>query len=223
MVDLQKNKKIILFDGVCNLCNDAVLKAIKYDRNNVFLFSSLQSEKGKEIISHLNTKTFEEKKVYEALILEEKIASGWVPPVKGARASKGKKDKLEVDPDAPRKPQGSFFLYVNKNRDMIRETYPEVQKHTEISKKAGELWKEMDDEAKKEFVDEANELKAQYDIDYAAYKESDAGKAFIAAAKVAEPKKRSVGVKARKASDGSGKQSTINFKSAETIEDSDDE
>tara|TARA_B110001454_G_scaffold123429_1_gene115203 strand:- start:768 stop:1184 length:417 start_codon:yes stop_codon:yes gene_type:complete len=53
MVDLQKNKKIILFDGVCNLCNDAVLKAIKYDRNNVFLFSSLQSEKGKEIISHL--------------------------------------------------------------------------------------------------------------------------------------------------------------------------
>lgn len=53
MVDLPKNKKIILFDGVCNLCNDAVLKVIKYDRNNVFLFSALQSKKGKEIIKHL--------------------------------------------------------------------------------------------------------------------------------------------------------------------------
>ena len=53
MVDLPKNKKIILFDGVCNLCNDAVLKVIKYDRNNVFLFTALQSEKGKEIIKHL--------------------------------------------------------------------------------------------------------------------------------------------------------------------------
>ena len=53
MVDLPKNKKIILFDGVCNLCNDAVLKVIKYDRNNVFLFTALQSKKGKEIIKHL--------------------------------------------------------------------------------------------------------------------------------------------------------------------------
>ena len=53
MVDLPKNKKIILFDGVCNLCNNAVLKVIRYDRNNVFLFSALQSKKGKEIINHL--------------------------------------------------------------------------------------------------------------------------------------------------------------------------
>ncbi|ARV14052.1 thiol-disulfide oxidoreductase DCC family protein [Polaribacter sp. SA4-12] len=53
MVDLPKNKKIILFDGVCNLCNDSVLKVIKYDRNNVFLFTALQSEKGKEIIKYL--------------------------------------------------------------------------------------------------------------------------------------------------------------------------
>ncbi len=53
MVGLTKDKKIILFDGICNLCNNAVLKTIKYDKNNVFLFSSLQSEKGKEIVNHL--------------------------------------------------------------------------------------------------------------------------------------------------------------------------
>ncbi|WP_158837699.1 thiol-disulfide oxidoreductase DCC family protein [Polaribacter sp. L3A8] len=53
MIDLPKNKKIILFDGVCNLCNDAVLKVIKYDTKNVFLFTALQSKSGKEIIKKL--------------------------------------------------------------------------------------------------------------------------------------------------------------------------
>ena len=53
MMDLPEDKKIILFDGVCNLCNDAVLKVIKYDTKNTFLFTALQSEKGKEIINQL--------------------------------------------------------------------------------------------------------------------------------------------------------------------------
>ncbi|MEO9570047.1 MAG: DCC1-like thiol-disulfide oxidoreductase family protein [Polaribacter sp.] len=53
MVNLPKDKKIILFDGVCNLCNTSVLKVIKYDRNNVFIFAALQSVKGKEIIDYL--------------------------------------------------------------------------------------------------------------------------------------------------------------------------
>lgn len=52
-MDIPKNKKIILFDGICNLCNDVVLKVIKYDKKNIFLFSSLQSKIGKEITDHL--------------------------------------------------------------------------------------------------------------------------------------------------------------------------
>ena len=48
-----KNKKIILFDGVCNLCNDAVLKVIKHDTKNDFVFASLQSKSGQDIINHL--------------------------------------------------------------------------------------------------------------------------------------------------------------------------
>ncbi|KGL63317.1 thiol-disulfide oxidoreductase DCC family protein [Polaribacter sp. Hel1_85] len=53
MPNLPINKKIILFDGVCNLCNNSVLKVIKYDKKNVFLFTAIQSEKGKEIVNHL--------------------------------------------------------------------------------------------------------------------------------------------------------------------------
>lgn len=48
-----ENKKLILFDGVCNLCNNAVLKVIQHDRKNVFLFAALQSKTGKTITEEL--------------------------------------------------------------------------------------------------------------------------------------------------------------------------
>lgn len=48
---LQKmTEKIILFDGVCNLCNNAVQRVIKNDRKKQFRFASLQSNFGKEIL-----------------------------------------------------------------------------------------------------------------------------------------------------------------------------
>ena len=55
--NLPKDKKIILFDGVCNLCNDSVLKVIKHDKNNAFVFTSLQSDIGKQIINHIKIDT----------------------------------------------------------------------------------------------------------------------------------------------------------------------
>ena len=54
---IPKNKKVILFDGICNLCNSAVLKVIEKDKKNVFVFASLQSEIGKEITTYLNIDT----------------------------------------------------------------------------------------------------------------------------------------------------------------------
>ncbi|MEO8233472.1 MAG: thiol-disulfide oxidoreductase DCC family protein [Ignavibacteriota bacterium] len=46
--------KIILFDGVCNFCNYWVNFIIDRDRQNVFKFAALQSEKGKELIEKFN-------------------------------------------------------------------------------------------------------------------------------------------------------------------------
>ena len=51
--NLPKNKKIILFDGVCNYCNDKINFIIKNDKDDVFRFVTLQSEKGQEIITYL--------------------------------------------------------------------------------------------------------------------------------------------------------------------------
>ncbi|WP_298781709.1 thiol-disulfide oxidoreductase DCC family protein [uncultured Polaribacter sp.] len=51
--DLNKPKKIILFDGICNLCNNSVLKVINNDKQNTFMFASLQSKVGQEIVNFL--------------------------------------------------------------------------------------------------------------------------------------------------------------------------
>jgi predicted DCC family thiol-disulfide oxidoreductase YuxK len=49
-VVLPKNKKIILFDGVCNLCNNAINFIIEHDKKDVFRFASLQSELGQKLV-----------------------------------------------------------------------------------------------------------------------------------------------------------------------------
>lgn len=51
--ELPKNKQIILFDGVCNLCNSAIQFIIKNDENDVFRFVNLQSELGQKIVKHI--------------------------------------------------------------------------------------------------------------------------------------------------------------------------
>lgn len=50
---LPKNKKIILFDGVCNLCNSAINYIIDHDKKDAFRFVALQSDLGKEIQQYL--------------------------------------------------------------------------------------------------------------------------------------------------------------------------
>ncbi|SHM68077.1 thiol-disulfide oxidoreductase DCC family protein [Flavobacterium xinjiangense] len=67
MENLPKNKKIILFDGVCNLCDAAVQFVIKHDKKDDFRFVALQSDLGQEIIKHIgiNTKNIDSIILYE--------------------------------------------------------------------------------------------------------------------------------------------------------------
>ena len=53
MLDLPKNKKIILFDGVCNLCDSLLQFVIRYDKKDVFRFVALQSPLGQKIVNHI--------------------------------------------------------------------------------------------------------------------------------------------------------------------------
>jgi predicted DCC family thiol-disulfide oxidoreductase YuxK len=47
-----KHRKIILFDGVCNLCNGSVIFILDREKQPMFKFASIQSEAGKELLRY---------------------------------------------------------------------------------------------------------------------------------------------------------------------------
>lgn len=55
-----KQDKVILFDGVCKLCNKWSQFIIEYDKQHIFKLASVQSNEGKAILRHFNmaTETF---------------------------------------------------------------------------------------------------------------------------------------------------------------------
>tara|TARA_R110000765_G_scaffold52453_4_gene105522 strand:+ start:3841 stop:4245 length:405 start_codon:yes stop_codon:yes gene_type:complete len=54
---VENYKKIILFDGVCNLCNTTVQFVIKNDKEDRFRFTPLQSDTGKKLLTERNIDT----------------------------------------------------------------------------------------------------------------------------------------------------------------------
>jgi predicted DCC family thiol-disulfide oxidoreductase YuxK len=52
-----KHSHIILFDGVCNLCNKSVQRVLKNDTKNLFKFAALQSNVGQELLKKFNLPT----------------------------------------------------------------------------------------------------------------------------------------------------------------------
>ena len=54
ILELSKTNPILLFDGVCNLCNGAVQFVIKFDSKNTLRFTALQSDTGQQILEHFN-------------------------------------------------------------------------------------------------------------------------------------------------------------------------
>lgn len=65
--DLPSEKKIILFDGVCNLCEASIVYVIKHDKKDIFRFVALQSDLGQRIVKHIgiNTNHLESVVLYE--------------------------------------------------------------------------------------------------------------------------------------------------------------
>ncbi|MCF6212428.1 MAG: DCC1-like thiol-disulfide oxidoreductase family protein [Flavobacteriaceae bacterium] len=61
-----KNDSVILFDGICNLCNTSVHFIIKHDKKKYFLFASLLSDAATKILLHLNQKYL---KNYDSMVL----------------------------------------------------------------------------------------------------------------------------------------------------------
>ena len=71
MVNFPENKKIILFDGVCNLCNRTIQTIIKNDKNDVFRFAPLQSDIGLQIV---NERGIDTKNLDSVVLIEPGVA-----------------------------------------------------------------------------------------------------------------------------------------------------
>ena len=86
---MEDNKSLLLFDGVCNLCNSSVQFILLRDKKDRFRFASLQSDYGQDLLREHNlpTETFnslvlvENGKVYKkstaALRIARKLKGLW--------------------------------------------------------------------------------------------------------------------------------------------------
>jgi len=78
---------IILFDGVCNLCNHTVRFLIKYDKNNILKFAASQTIAGTNIIRQYSVLNEGKSVVFikdgivfyksDAIIEIAKLINGW--------------------------------------------------------------------------------------------------------------------------------------------------
>lgn len=57
MIPIPPHQYLVLFDGLCNLCNSSVQFIIKHDTKNHFVFATLQGKTGQQLIKQLNLDT----------------------------------------------------------------------------------------------------------------------------------------------------------------------
>ncbi|XP_026855107.2 FACT complex subunit SSRP1a isoform X1 [Electrophorus electricus] len=108
--------------------------------------------------------------------------------VKEKKERKPRKEKKAKDAGAPKRPMSAYMLWLNSSRERIKAENPGISV-TEISKKAGEMWKQLDRGRREEWEKKAEEAKRQYDKAVKEYKESGRG----AAASAGKEKKKKGG------------------------------
>ncbi|XP_061691307.1 FACT complex subunit SSRP1a isoform X2 [Syngnathoides biaculeatus] len=97
--------------------------------------------------------------------------------VKEKKERKPRKEK-QKDKGGPKRPMSAYMLWLNSSRERIKSENPGISV-TEISKKAGEMWRQLGKDEKEEWERKAGEAKRQYDIAKKEYKESGGGESSI--------------------------------------------
>ena len=136
---------------------------------------------------------------------------------------KKKKKKKKEDDGRPKRAPSAYFLWLNENREQIKSKHPGIS-ITELSKKAGEIWREMSPADKKEYETKCEGLRKKYEEEMKVWKASGGASTSGASApkkpNEAAKKKSTATVTPTKGGSGAG------FKSKEYIssdESSDDE
>ncbi|GGE95999.1 Predicted thiol-disulfide oxidoreductase YuxK, DCC family [Chishuiella changwenlii] len=109
-----KTKKIILFDGICNLCNQSVQFVIEHDKQKQFLFASLQSNYGQNFLKENNFDTTNfDSMVY---VENEKIFTKSSAPLNIAKHLSAKFSWLGIFLIVPKPIRDVIYKFISKNR-----------------------------------------------------------------------------------------------------------
>ena len=84
---------------------------------------------------------------------------------------KGEK-KLKRDPDAPKGAKNAFIFFCTDNRDEVKDENPSI-KTKDITKKLGEMWREVDGDLKTEYQEKAKHDKERYERELEDYVPKD--------------------------------------------------
>ncbi|KAK6298950.1 FACT complex subunit SSRP1a isoform X2 [Coregonus clupeaformis] len=139
--------------------------------------------------------------------------------VKETKERKPRKEKKQKDTNAPKRPMSSYMLWLNSSRERIKSENPGIS-ITEISKKAGEMWKQIGKDDKEEWDGKADEAKKNYEKAMKEYRENGGGSSTPAkreskkkaGGKKEDKKRKSGGVEKEKEQGGND-----SFKSREFI------
>ena len=71
LIKISNEHPILLFDGVCNLCNGFVQFVIERDPEAQFKFAALQSEEGQELLQHFG---LPQKELFSVILIENEKA-----------------------------------------------------------------------------------------------------------------------------------------------------
>ncbi|XP_024139537.1 FACT complex subunit SSRP1a isoform X1 [Oryzias melastigma] len=93
---------------------------------------------------------------------------------KERKERKPRKEKKQKDAGGPKRPMSAYMLWLNSSRERIKSENPGIS-ITEISKKAGEMWRQLGKDEKEEWETKAGEAKRLYDKAKKEYKESGGG------------------------------------------------
>lgn len=108
------NKQLILFDGVCNFCDNTIQKIIKADKKNIFVFTSIQSPIGQQVIKYIGVKPEVDSIILYQPNIAYYIESDAVLEI--AKQLNGISSLLQVGKIIPKAMRNSLYRYVAKNR-----------------------------------------------------------------------------------------------------------
>jgi len=114
LMSIAFKKSIILFDGVCNLCNNSVQFIIKRDNKQQFLFASLQSDAAAKLLLQFYSKKIELQSI--VLIEENKVYDKSTAALRIARELNPFWNVLYIFIIVPKSFRDLVYDFIAKNR-----------------------------------------------------------------------------------------------------------